>query len=237
MNFTEIRARAADRKGGDDVLMSLMPEAIEITADYTDDRALSQIARCIFRAGFVWRVVEQKWPGFEEAFLGFDPNALLFQPEEFWDELTRNKAIVRHHAKILAMRDNAGFVKEIATEHGNFRDFLQNWPDEDITGLWALLAKRGKRLGGMTGKYFVRFSGKDCFLPSKDVVVCLRDAGLDVAANPTSKGDMKRIEAQFNIWAIETGLSRVQLSRICAMSVGENFDPEVVEENSTAYQG
>lgn len=234
MDFAKIRKRAADRKGGDDTLLSMLSETTGIAADFTDDRALSQMARGIFRAGFVWKVIEQKWPGFEKAFLGFEPGALLFQPDEFWDDLTRNTDIVRHHAKILAMRENAAFVQEIAREHGSFRDFLVNWPDDDITGLWDLLAKRGKRLGGMTGKYFVRSVGKDCFLPSTDVIAALRDAGLDVAAKPTSKGDMKRIEAQFNIWTAETGLSRVDLSRICAMSVGTNHDPEIARENSKA---
>jgi hypothetical protein len=54
------------------------------------------------------------------------------------------------------------------------------------------------------------------------VVACLRDAGLDVAAEVKSKGDLTKVQAQFNAWAIETGLAYVQLSRICAMSIGEN---------------
>jgi hypothetical protein len=30
------------------------------------------------------------------------------------------------------------------------------------------------------------------------------------------------VQAQFNAWATETGLAYVHLSRICAMSIGEN---------------
>ena len=33
-------------------------------------------------------------------------------------------------------------------------------------------------------------------------------------------------QAQFNAWAEETGLPYVQLSRICAMSIGENYSVE-----------
>jgi hypothetical protein len=38
----------------------------------------------------------------------------------------------------------------------------------------------GSRLGGNTGPMFLRFVGWDGFVTSKDVVACLRDAGLDI---------------------------------------------------------
>jgi hypothetical protein len=61
---------------------------------------------------------------------------------------------------------------------------------------------------------------------SKDVVACLRDAGLDVAEVITSKRDLAKVQAQFNAWHEETGLPFVHLSRICAMSIGENYDAD-----------
>ena len=30
------------------------------------------MTKCIFRSGFVWKIVENKWPHFEAAFHGFD---------------------------------------------------------------------------------------------------------------------------------------------------------------------
>jgi len=57
---------------------------------------------------------------------------------------------------------------------------------------------------------------------SKDVVACLRDAGLDVAAEVKSKRDLAKVQAQFNAWAKETALPYMHLSRICALSIGEN---------------
>lgn len=230
LDFGKIRARAAKRKGGEEVLQSLLPYKTGVAKDFTDDRALSLMTKCIFRAGFVWKVIEQKWPGFEDGFLGFDPAKLVHQPEEFWDALTQNKAVVRNGPKIMAVHENAVFVQEIAKEHVSFRDFLNNWPADDLTGLWNLLSKRGTRLGGMTGKYFTRFAGKDCWIPSGDVVACLRDAGLEIAEKPTSKGDLKKIEAVFNEWTTETGLSHSALSRICAMSIGDNYDADYIRE-------
>ncbi|HTE37319.1 MAG TPA: DNA-3-methyladenine glycosylase I, partial [Reyranella sp.] len=63
-----IRERAAERKGGDKVLASLMPKkpSNKALAKLGDDRVLSEMAARVFSAGFVWDVIDKKWPGFEE---------------------------------------------------------------------------------------------------------------------------------------------------------------------------
>ena len=83
----------------------------------------------------------------------------------------------------------------------------------------------GSRLGGNTGQMFLRFVGWDGFVTSKDVVACLRDAGLDISEEAKSKSDLAKVQATFNAWAKETSLPYVQLSRICALSIGENYQP------------
>jgi hypothetical protein len=60
------------------------------------------------------------------------------------------------------------------------------------------------------------------------MVACLRDAGLDISETVTSKRDLAKVQAQFNEWAQETGLPYVQISRICAMSIGENYSNETL---------
>jgi 3-methyladenine DNA glycosylase Tag len=227
--FKAIRARAAKRKGGEAVLASLLPKvpSQKALAKVGDDRVLAEMAQRIFSAGFVWSVIEKKWPGFEAAFLRFDPRQLTFQPDEFWEGLLDDKAIVRNPQKIKAVRDNAAFVLDIAKQHGSFGKFLGEWPADDQVGLLELLAKRGARLGGMTGQYFLRFIGKDVYIASADLIACLRDAGLDIAG-ATSKKDQRKIQDQLNAWAKETGLPYTHLSRICAMSIGENHAAETL---------
>src|SRR5690242_9366103 len=85
VSFKSIRARAAKRKGGEAALAKLLPkvEPPKALARLGDDRVLAEMAKRVFSAGFVWSVIEQKWPGFEAAFLGFDPKRLTFQPDEF----------------------------------------------------------------------------------------------------------------------------------------------------------
>jgi 3-methyladenine DNA glycosylase Tag len=239
VNFSQILTRAETRKGGAKALQALLPEIPDNSAvsKVTDDRILAEMAKCIFRSGFSWKVVEAKWPDFETVFLGFEPRRLAFQPDEYWDEIASDKRIIRHGGKIGAVRHNADFVSQITGEHGSFGAFLEAWPDDDIVGLWDVLAKRGKRLGGNTGRYFLRFIGKDCFLPSADVVSALRGAGLEIAENPTSKRDLKAIQAEFNAWHEETGLPYVHLSRICAMAAGENYDEELLRARVSMADG
>lgn len=235
ISFKTIRARAAKRKGGEAALAALLPKVPSQKAlvRLTDDRVLAEMAKRIFSAGFVWSVIEKKWEDFEAAFLGFEPRRLLHQPDEFWEGLAGDKRIVRHPQKIMAVRDNARFVTDVAREHGSFGRFLAEWPLGDQVGLLDLLGKRGTRLGGRTGQYFLRFIGKDCFVTSTDAVACLRDAGLDISENPTSRKDLKKIQDQFNAWREETGLPLTHLSRICAMSVGENYAAEMLRGRAT----
>jgi 3-methyladenine DNA glycosylase Tag len=230
-SFAKIQARAEKRKGGAAALKRLMPAKPKSKAQLAkiaDDRILADMTKRVFSAGFVWRVIEQKWDGFEAAFLKFDPKRLVFQPDEFWEKLGSDTRIVRNGQKIMSVRDNARFVRAIAEEHGGFGKFLSEWPARDYVGLLDFLAKRGGRLGGNTGQYFLRFLGYDAFICTGDVISCLRDSGLELSATATSKRDMIKIQERFNAWADETGLPLTYLSRICAMSAGENYEASVI---------
>lgn len=234
-SFKTIRERAARRKGGEAVLAKLLgpkPDNRKV-AKIPDDRILSTMAERVFSAGFVWSVIEAKWPGFEEAFLGFEPRALLFQPEDFWHDLTSDTRIVRNGQKIMSVRENAAFVERVSKEHGSFGKFLAAWPADDQVGLTAYLGKHGSRLGGATGQYLLRWLGWDTFILSRDMVLALRDAGLDIAETPGSKKDQLKVQDRINAWAAETGLPRAHISRILSMSIGENNPPEVLQ----AYMG
>jgi len=226
--FDTIRARAEARKGGAGALAAALPAPPDLAAlrAMPDDRVLAEMTKRVFCAGFVWQVIEAKWDGFEAAFSGFDPAFLAFAAQEHWDRLTADARIVRNGAKIMAVRTNARFVCDLAAEHGSAGRFLADWPAEDGAGLLEAMGKRGSRLGGMTGQYLLRFLGRDGFILNTDVVACLRDAGLAIAETPTSKRDLGLVQETFNRWAAETGLPIAHLSRICAMSIGENRTAE-----------
>lgn len=228
IDFNKIRERAERRKGGKDILRRLLGPAPDNKAleSVPDDRVLSAMTKRIFSAGFVWSVIEAKWPGFEEAFLEFDIPRLLFEPDDFWSGLTSDTRIVRNGQKIMSVQENAAFIAAVAKEHGSFGRFLANWPADDQIGLATYMGKHGSRLGGATGQYFLRWIGWDAFIVSSDFAAALRDAGLEIAEAPTSKRDLARIQMQLNEWHEQTGLPYRHLSRILSMSIGENRPAE-----------
>ncbi|MBL4694261.1 DNA-3-methyladenine glycosylase I [Candidatus Gracilibacteria bacterium] len=217
---------AEDRKGGAAALKSLLPRALSAKelAKIPDHRFLAMMTRGIFNAGFAWKVIDVKWPDFETVFLGFDPLRLAALSPEVWEGFGSDKRVVRNMQKILAVKENVFFMLEIAEEYGSFAKFIAQWPSDDLVGLLSFLKKRGSRLGGMTGQYFLRRMGKDSFLLSRDVTQALRNAGVDVPEIVSSKRDLKLVQETFNKWHQETGLSYSNLSRVLGYSAGINHE-------------
>ena len=228
--FAEIQALAEKRKGGSKALQSLLlthtPKRTNQLAKLGDDRYLAMMTRCIFNAGFNWKVIEKKWDGFEEAFHGFNPLGLAHMSPEKWDAYVEDKRIVRNWIKIKAVLDNAHFILDIQRDHNSFAQFFADWPVSDQVGLMDYLKKNASRLGGNTGMYFLRFMGKDSFVLSSDVVARLKASGLEIKDQPSSKKDLNACQEAFNYWHEETGLAYTSLSRICGMSIGKNYVPE-----------
>lgn len=221
-SFDLIYQRAAERKGGESELKKLLPQVLESEriAALDESRFLAEMSRCIFQAGFVWRVIEKKWPGFEEVFHGFDPNTILGLQADEWEEIGNDKRIVRRQQNIRAVRANAQFIEDVALEHGSFASFIADWPTSDLVGLFTLLKKRGSRLGGNSGPRFLRYVGKDTFVLAPDVIRCLQISGVEISDNPSSKRDLIRIQEAFNLWHEQTRLPYTHLSKIAAFSIG-----------------
>ena len=218
--FAGIEARAAERKGGPAALEALLPscKSADELAAIPDDRYLSEMTKRVFQAGFVWRVVEQKWPAFEAAFHGFQPGRVAMLDDEALDAMMSDKGLIRNYKKLETARRNAAFVLEVAREHGSFGRFVAEWPVEDIVGLWHVLKTRASRLGGSSGAYMLRFIGKDTFILSSDVVKALIGQGV-VDKEPTGQRALRSVQQAFNQWRAESGRPLCQISRILACSV------------------
>ena len=218
--FSSIEARAAARCGGADALEDRLPTArsARALARVTDDRWLSAMTRAVFRSGFVWRVVDAKWDGFEAAFREFDTMACAMLSDEDLEALQEDARIIRNGPKIRTVRENASFVRQVKGEHGSFANWIADWPEDDIVGLWAELKARGARLGGNTGPMMLRQMGKDTFLITRDTTAGLIAEGI-VEKAPTGKGALAKVQAAMNAWREETGRPLCQLSRILALSV------------------
>ena len=218
--FDEIFQIAAKRKGGSDELNALLepPVSQSELLQISDDRWLSMMTKCVFQAGFSWKVIEAKWDGFEKAFEDFDIGRCLFLNDEDIEQLLSNKDIVRNGMKIKTVQQNAAFISDLAKEHGSAANFFATWPSDNYIGLLEVLKKRGSRLGGSTSQYFLRFMGVDSFVLSRDVIARLMAEGV-VDKNPTSKSAMNAVQAAFNTWSDQSGRSLKEISRVLAMSV------------------
>ena len=217
--FDEIWDLAVARKGEaalNDALQYPKPKAdVAATAD---DRFLSLMTRCIFQSGFNWKVVDAMWPGFEAAFDGFDIARCAMLHDEDFGRLVSDTRIVRHGPKIRAVQENAVFLSDLAREHGSAGAFFAGWPVDNYMGLLDLLQKKGSRLGGNTGQYFLRFSGIDSFILSGSVVNRLIAEGV-VTKAPSSAKDKAAVQAAFNTWRAQSGRSLTEISRVLAMSI------------------
>lgn len=221
--FSDIWARACERKGGPAVVKSLLPNTLNADeiSEYTDAQLLSVMSKRVFQSGFVWRVVDNKWPAYQKAFFDFEPmKVLMLSPDQIQQRAT-DPELIRHQKKTQAIVDNAYMIQRLTAEHGSFAEFIANWPTDDITGLWQVLKKRGARLGGNTGPYFLRAIGKDTFLMGQDVQAYLTGHKV-VDAGFTSQTALRQTQAAFNHWQQESGMSLAEISRVISLGVGDN---------------
>ncbi|MDF1730416.1 MAG: DNA-3-methyladenine glycosylase I [Minwuia sp.] len=219
-DFDAIYRIAADRHGGSDALEARLTRPVPAAelAQVPADRWLAAMAKCLFQAGFNWSVIEKKWPGFEAAFDGFDVARVAFYHDEDMDRLLADKGIVRNAAKISAVIANARFLQELAQEHGSAGAAFANWPNEDYVDLLQLIAKRGSRLGAVTGQRMLRSMGRDSFILSQDVTAQLIAEGV-VDRPPTAQRDMRAVQDAFNTWSAQSGRGLTAISQTLAFSI------------------
>jgi len=220
-SFNKIFDLAAERKGGRAALNKILAETKSRTpkavAKLADDRVLSAMTRTVFAGGFAWHIIDRKWPAFEQAFNGFDPNACAFLNDEQLDGLMRERSIIRSPRKIMGVPKNARFVLDLAAEHGGAARFFANWPDETFVELNAIIRRRGSGFGFENAARFLRAIGKPAFIDSPDVLKALVREG--VLNRPSSgKKALAAIQAALNHWSAESGHDLTTLSRVLAMS-------------------
>jgi 3-methyladenine DNA glycosylase Tag len=222
-SFEEIYKIAAKRHGGPKELEKHIaehkPKSRAALIKIADDRWLAMMTRCVFQAGFSWKVIESKWDGFEAAFDKFDVKRCANMSEKKIDALLKDTRIVRNARKIMSVPTNAQFLSDLAKEHGSAGKFFAAWPDADYVGLLELLKKRASGLGGGSAMFFLRRMGKPSFVTSRDVIARLVAEGV-IDKEPSGKAAMKKVQAAFNQWAEESGRDLTAISRTLAMSTG-----------------
>jgi 3-methyladenine DNA glycosylase Tag len=219
--FADLYELAAARKGGPDAVEELIPKpkSAAALARISDDRWLSGMAKAVFRAGFNWKVIANKWPGIEDAFNAFDPHQVAFLSVDGLDALMKDTRVIRHWRKLKAIVANAQYVLDLAAEHGSAGQYFARYPSIEYIGLLTDIKKRGSFLGGTTGQYFLREMGRDSFILSRDVLAALTREQV-FTGSPTSKTSLKSIQQAFNTWVDDGGESLTRVSRVLAFTIG-----------------
>ena len=124
------------------------------TGDY-----LEVMSKAIFQTGISRKVVENKWPGINEAFHGFDHRLVASLTEAELAELSADTRVIRNRRKIEAIVDNARLMLDLEEEHGSFKGYLRSHGDFEKTV--ADLRKQFKFLGDMGCYYFLYVVDED----------------------------------------------------------------------------
>ena len=227
-SYDKLYEVACLRKGGGDVVESLLPTIAtkEHLSGLGSDRYLAEFTRKVFQSGFVWSIVNNKWPQFEEVFWEFDIERLLMMPDDMLERKASDPGIIRNFSKVKTVLDNAVMIADTERrEEKTFGEFIASWPDDDIIGLWLFLKKHGSRLGGNTGPYALRTLGVDTFLMTADVEFFLRENAI-VDSGIHSLRALKATQTYFNDLREESGRSLSELSRLVSLGVRRNQLPE-----------
>ena len=124
-----------------------------------DHEYLEVLAKNIFRMGFNWIVVEERWPEIRKAFDEFRVEKVAGYTESDVMRLLDDKRMIRHRKKIEAIISNATLVRAISNQFGSFREYLKSFRDEPYYRRRDRIALSFRNLG-KTGAF--------CFLYSID---------------------------------------------------------------------
>ena len=133
-----------------------------------DDAYFENMTRVIFLAGLSWRMIDEKWPNFKNAFKNFSIAEVAKFDEEDIKRLMANAGIVRNRAKIIATINNAKQFQNMKKEHGSFQSYLDSL---DKSNNYALVIKEfGKkfsRLGLSSARIFLYSVGEHIRRPEE----------------------------------------------------------------------
>lgn len=148
---------------------------------------LAVLTKAVFQSGISWRVVEAKWPGFEEAFFDFDPERIARLTPKEVDGLAADTRIVRNRRKIEATVENARTVLDLNAEYGSFRKYLRS--HDGFQSTVADLCDRFKFMGPMGAYFFLYVVGEE--VPPHEQAMAAMRPGSRSRARPPSRRSLQ----------------------------------------------
>ncbi len=108
---------------------------------------LEQMTKAVFRAGFSWQVIRNKWPNFQRAFDNFEVSQVAAYDDRDIERLVSDASIVRNGRKIEATIENARIMRQLVAEHGSFHAYLRTLDGSDYAARRKELSRRFRHFG------------------------------------------------------------------------------------------
>lgn len=112
-----------------------------------DSGYFEEMTKTVFRSGFSWKVIENKWPNFQKSFAQFSVDKVAAFDERDVDRLLADTSIVRNGRKIESTIHNARALKAIQKEFGSFEKYLRSLDGVGYPAVAQDLKNRFKHLG------------------------------------------------------------------------------------------
>jgi 3-methyladenine DNA glycosylase Tag len=112
-----------------------------------DDQYFEEMTKSVFRSGFSWQVVENKWPNFQKAFANFSVDKVAAFDERDVERLLGDTGIVRNGRKIEATIKNARVMQALKDEFGSFERYLRSMDGQEYGQISKDIQKRFSYLG------------------------------------------------------------------------------------------
>lgn len=216
---------AAQRHGGHEVLARRLSRPLSAAqiAQPDDTRWLSEMTRMIFQAGFNWRLIDNKWPDFEQAFDGFGLLGCAHLSDDVLEQKMQSGVLVRSWPKLKTIPHNAQVLLELSEQYGSVGSGFAQWQPQDYAHNLQQMQARTQRLGGKSLPVVLRRMGVDALIPAADVVGALQDARI-IDGPLKSRRAWQQVQNALDHWGQESGYSLTEISQILGLSYGQIND-------------
>ena len=120
-----------------------------------DNGYFSELTKAVFRAGFSWAVIAEKWGGFVQSFDAFNLiRVAAYGPDEL-ERLFEDRSIVRNRRKIIGTVENARTMLEFIDDHGSFHAYLRTLDNLDYYARVEVLTRPFAGLGRTSAFVFL----------------------------------------------------------------------------------
>ena len=134
-----------------------------------DNLLFARLVLEINQAGLSWTTILNKQENFFQAFEGFDIGRVAGYGDPERDRLLQDGGIIRNRLKIQATIHNAGVIRQLQSEFGSFKDWLDHHHPKPLSEWVKLFKKTFRFTGGEIVNEFLMSTG---YLPGAHEPSC-----------------------------------------------------------------